>query len=91
MSKIVCVLLLKPRFKGASKVLVCSMRVLIIFGVLRAITLGRGFADSLGNLGPTYMPQLMELGAHPRFTLGGDQRGASGAGRAVTAHDSFLW
>lgn len=34
------------------------------------------------------MPELMKLGAHPRFTFGG-QRGAGGAGGP--AHGDFLW
>ena len=36
------------------------------------------------------MPELMKLGPHPRFTFRGDQRGACGAGRAITAHGNFL-
>lgn len=62
-----------------------------MFSVFRAIPLSRRLTDRLRHLWAAHVPQLMEFGTHPRFTFRGDQRGAGGAGRAITAHGNFLW
>lgn len=56
------------------------------FGVLRAIALGRRFADRLRHLWPAYMPQLVKLGAQARFAFGSDQWRTGRARGAIAAH-----